>query len=75
MTDNYKQYSIVQFIFILFTGLTVLDFALANDDQDFGLFKLLWEDNNSVWWSYIAVWGYCFIIVAIFQLLKALDHD
>ncbi len=75
MPDNYKQYSIVQFIFILVTGLSVLDFGLVADDQDFGFNEFLFEDSDTVWWSIWVVWGYCFIIVAICQLLKALDHD
>ena len=83
----YKTLSIVQFFFILLCGISVLDFGVElNQDisangQDpegstgLGFNELIFGDNNADFWGAIQFWGYCMIIVAILQLLKALSVD
>ena len=75
----YQSLSIVQFFFILICGISVLDFGVGlsqmNEEDADGLgFNELVEDLlDGDFWGSIQFWGYCMIIVAILQLLKALS--
>jgi len=77
----YQSLSIVQFFFILICGISVLDFGVGlsqiNEEDADGLgFNELVEDLlDGDFWGIIQFWGYCMIIVAILQLLKALSVD
>jgi len=77
----YQSLSIVQFVFILFCGISVLDFGIGmsqindEDANGLGLNELIFEDAESDYWGAIQFWGYCMIIVAILQLMKAFSVD
>ena len=81
----YKTLSIAQFLFIFLSGISVLDFGIGWSQIDFdgdgeepfelGFNKLFFEDADGQFWGVIQFWGYCMIIVAILQLLKALSVD
>jgi len=77
----YQSLSIVQFVFILFCGISVLDFGIGmsqindEDANGLGLNELIFEDAESDYWGTIQFWGYCMIIVAILQLMKAFSVD
>ena len=82
----YRSLSIAQFFFIFFCGISVLDFGvqfgLSERDEDdasyvasLGFNELLFDDANGSFWGLFQFWGYCMIIVAILQLLKALSVE
>jgi len=77
----YQSLSIVQFVFILFCGISVLDFGIGmsqindEDANGLGLNELIFEDAESDYWGTAQFWGYCMIIVAILQLMKAFSVD
>ena len=79
----YKTLSIAQFLFILLCGISVLDFGIGwsqideEEPSDLGFNELIFGDEGSddKFWGVIQFWGYCMIIVAILQLLKALSVD
>ena len=77
----YKTLSIAQFFFILLCGISVLDFGVnlsQTDDEDangLGFNELVFDGAEGAFWGMFQFWGYCMIIVAILQLLKALSVD
>ena len=81
----YKTLSIGQFLFILLCGISVLDFGIGWSQIDFddegeepfelGFNKLFFDEAEGYFWGLFQFWGYCMIIVAILQLLKALSID
>ena len=78
----YQSLSIVQFLFILFCGISVLDFgvgfstAFDEDEGGLGFNELIFgDDGGGKYWGVIQFWGYCMILVAIIQLLKALTAE
>ena len=77
----YRSLSIVQFFFILFCGISVLDFgvSLSQMDEDdangLGFNELFFDNAGGSFWGTFQFWGYCMIIVAILQLLKALTVE
>ena len=74
----YQSLSIGQFFFILFCGFSVLDFGVGlsqineEDAHGLGFNELFFDDAEGPFWGTIQFWGYCMIIVAILQLLKAI---
>ena len=97
---NYQSLSIVQFLFILLCGISVLDYGIWYDDAQksasdsdgdkasgLGFNELIFGDDaytgffvghqvpDNKFWGVIQFWGYCMIIVAILQLLKALSVE
>jgi len=74
----YQSLSIGQFLFILLCGISVLDFGIGISDEDdaLGFNELLGiEAFDGSFWGTFQFWGYCMIIVAILQLLKALSVE
>ena len=72
----YKVLTVLQSIFILICGISVLDLAV-----DFGFNNALFGADNALgltstsgWWNIFAFWGYCFLLVGLFQLIKGLTH-
>ncbi|MHA1910267.1 MAG: hypothetical protein ACTSYA_01110 [Candidatus Kariarchaeaceae archaeon] len=72
---SYKLLSFIQSIFITICGVSVLDWGLAFETEDFGFNEMLFDNSDSVWWSIYVFWGYCFIVVGILQFLKALSAE
>ena len=81
---NYRPLSIAQFFLILICGISVLDFGVDfstafDDDEDeggLGFNELIFgDDGGGKYWGVIQFWGYCMILVAIIQLLKALTAE
>jgi len=94
---SYQSLSIVQFLFILLCGISVLDFGVDLNDDDNSdledatglgfnqnLFKLTCAEDDedsddfsceNKYWGVIQFWGYCMIIVAILQLMKAFSVE
>ena len=75
---NYKIYSLVQSLIIFICGLSVVEygtnfFNLTGDGLS--LINSWIFDNGGTFWNEIVFWGYCFIIVAIVQLLKSFTKD
>ena len=74
----YQSLSIGQFFFILFCGFSVLDFGVGwsqmgdEDANSLGFNELVFDDAGGPFWGMFQFWGYCMIIVAILQLLKAI---
>ena len=74
----YQSLSIGQFFFILFCGFSVLDFGISmdqageDDANGLGFNKLIFDSAEGPFWGMFQFWGYCMIIVAILQLLKAI---
>lgn len=63
--------TILQGLFILLVGVSVLDFgtdALGINDAIFG-------DSNSEWWNFITFWAYGFLLVGILQFIKGFKSD
>ena len=77
----YRSLSIGQFFFILFCGISVLDFGVSlsqmgeDDANGLGFNELFFDDAEGPFWGTVQFWGYCMIIVAILQLLKALSVE
>jgi hypothetical protein len=81
----YQSLSIGQFLFILLCGISVLDFGISwsqlsfdeEEEEPFilGFNELLFDEAEGYFWGTIQFWGYCMIIVAILQLLKALSVE
>lgn len=82
---SYKIYSLVQVVFISLCAFSVLDYGVQlTNPIDFadglifnqfmftpdGLIGDLFKDIDL--WGMLQFWAYCFFIVAICQLLKAL---
>ena len=86
---DYKNLSLIQVVFILATALSVFDMGYSNNTEPFiTTDKGLWFNHvlfhldqlpdfvkNSAFWGEFQFWGYCFAIVAICQLLKAITID
>ena len=75
---SYKLLSFIQSIFIILCGVSVLDYGLAplsTYGSDFGFNEMLFKESDSEWWSVIVFWGYCFLVVGVLQLLKALSAE
>jgi len=75
----YQSLSIAQFLFILLCGISVLDYGvLIGDEEDgLGFNELIFGDLDfdNKFWGLLQFWGYCMIIVAILQLMKAFSVD
>ncbi len=60
-------------------GISVLDFAFefysTIDPEEFGFNDALFENSETATWAPISMWAYCFLIVGVLQLLKALSAD
>ncbi|MHA2090806.1 MAG: hypothetical protein ACW98K_08095 [Candidatus Kariarchaeaceae archaeon] len=72
-----KAFSIVQGIVIILNGISIFDngYAANGDDPDgIGFNKALFDDPSE-WWNIFSFWGYCFLVVGLMQLLKALSSD
>ncbi len=72
-----KAFSIVQGIVILLNGLSIFDYGYAlnhDEGKDIGFNEALFDDPSE-WWNIFSFWGYCFLIVGLMQLLKALSSD
>jgi hypothetical protein len=82
---GYKTLSLIQVVFIALAAFSVLDFAYTTKTDPIGtgdglLFnKLFFEDDGLFgflsdfeFWGTMHFWAYCFFIVAICQLVKAL---
>lgn len=83
---SYKTLSIIQAIFIILTALSLFDTGFVASGEDGILVnELLFEDDGLIggilndaipeFWSAFQFWAYCFMIVAILQLLKATSVD
>ena len=77
----YSVLSIAQFFFIFICGFSVLDYGVMlselgeDDNTGLGFNDLLFGDSESGFWNSFAFWGYCMMIVAILQLVKAFTVD
>ena len=71
----YQTLSIIQFFFILICGISVLDFGVELNDNGLGFNDLVEDLLDGAFWGLFQFWGYCMIIVAILQLLKALSVE
>ncbi|MHA1966660.1 MAG: hypothetical protein ACW964_02545 [Candidatus Hodarchaeales archaeon] len=85
---GYKSLSLVQVVFIALCAFSVLDYGMQTSNPiDFadGLFfnQFMFTPDGIVGdllkdidlWGMIQFWAYCFFIVAICQLFKALGSD
>ncbi|MHA1942121.1 MAG: hypothetical protein ACXACP_10385 [Candidatus Hodarchaeales archaeon] len=84
---GYKSLSLIQFIFIFLCAFSLLDFGYVQTSGEVdGLVfnKLLFDTNDGIigplfdgidFWGIIQFWAFCFFIVAICQLLKALQSS
>ena len=76
----YRILSIIQSLFIAVCGVSVLDLGLAFDDilsdstSGFGFNELLFGNSESLWWSFMSFWAYCFFAVALLQIIKAIAY-
>lgn len=64
---GYRVISIIQSLFILICGISVFDYSnqlIGMNDAFFG--------SGTDWWSTIAFWAYCFVVVGILQLVKGI---
>ena len=72
-----KAFSIVQGIVILLNGISIFDYGYESNSDDLegiGFNEALFDDPTE-WWNIFSFWGYCFLIVGLMQLLKALSSD
>ena len=72
----YKLLTIIQGIVIIFCGLSMVDFP-----ADFGLNKALFGPDYIIsagpvnkYWNFTAFIGYCFLLVALLQIIKGLTQ-
>ncbi len=84
---GYKSLSLIQFVFIFLCAFSLFDYGYAqtSGEADGLVFnKLLFDVDDGVigpifdgidFWGIFQFWAYCFFIVAICQLLKALQSD
>ncbi len=85
---GYKSLSLIQVVFIALCAFSVLDFSVtAANPIDFadGLFfnQFMFTTDGIVgdifknhdFWGTMQFWAYCFFVVAICQLFKALGSD
>ncbi len=86
---SYKELSLIQAGCIILTAISVFDMGFANHDKPFKTTdKGLWFNHTlfhleelpsfiteSAFWGEFQFWGYCFLIVAICQVLKAMTHE
>lgn len=82
---SYKTLSIIQVIFILLTALSLFDTGVVVAGGDGILVNELLFDTDGLiggimqdftdFWSATHLWAYCFMIVGIIQLIKALTVD
>lgn len=84
---GYKTLSLIQFIFIFFCALSLLDYGYVTTsgeadglvfnkaffDTTDGIIGPIFEDFD--FWGMVQFWAYCFFIVAICQLLKAMQSN
>jgi hypothetical protein len=85
---GYKSLSLVQVVFIAICAFSILDYGvqLTNpiDFSDGLIFNdIMFSDDGLIgdilkdidFWGIFQFWAYCFFIVALCQLLKALGSD
>ena len=72
----YMPLSLTQAIVIIICGASVLDYGMdiyGDPDEEFGINEAIFgEDDQSAFWNPTSFWGYCFIVVGILQMVKAL---
>jgi hypothetical protein len=80
---SYKVFSLIQVIFIFFVAFSMLDYGyMATAGEPDGLLfnKIMFDTTDGIigellkdidFWGMFQFWGYCFLIVAICQLIKA----
>lgn len=64
---GYRVLSILQFVFIFITSLSILDLGVP-----FGMNDAFFGEGATGWWSVFPFWAYMFALVAICQLVKAI---
>ncbi len=80
--DEIDKLSMIQGVAILLTAISVFDFGYANYvDRGIWFNFVLFETQDptflskNTFWDIFQFWGYCFIVVAISQILKSLPKD
>jgi len=79
---SYKGLSLIQTVFIAIAGISVFDYGFSELGTNDGIMinQILFSADGLIgnilqditFWGMPQFWGYCFIIVAICQLIKSL---